>query len=68
MPASKRPHEEHHVNCSVCMKEVPASEANVREAEDYVMYFCGLDCLQAWEQEAGQSRPGPADSEGGQGR
>lgn len=55
------------MNCRVCMKEIPASEAKVREAEDYVMHFCGLDCLQAWEQEDSEARNEPG-GEGGRGR
>lgn len=36
------------VACTVCRHEVPASEAVVAEAVDYVVYFCGLDCYQRW--------------------
>ena len=36
------------VACELCLKEVPASEAVVPEAGDYVAYFCGLDCYQRW--------------------
>ena len=32
--------------CEECCKKIPYS----REAEDYVVYFCGLDCYQKWEQ------------------
>ena len=37
------------VECNVCMKEVPISEARVEEAADYVAYFCGLDCYEKWK-------------------
>ena len=37
------------VSCEVCMKEVPKSLAHTEEAEDYVLYFCGLDCFDKWE-------------------
>lgn len=40
--------EQQQVACEVCLKEVPASEATVPEATDYVVYFCGLDCYQRW--------------------
>lgn len=40
------------VSCSVCMKEVPQSEAKSAEAADYVRYFCGLDCYGRWRQDA----------------
>jgi hypothetical protein len=36
------------VECEVCLKEVPESEAVVPEASDYVVYFCGLECYQRW--------------------
>lgn len=36
------------VECSVCLNEVPISEARSAEATDYVAYFCGLDCYQQW--------------------
>lgn len=37
------------IQCHVCLKEVPASEAVSSEAEDYVLNFCGLDCFNQWE-------------------
>jgi hypothetical protein len=37
------------VSCKVCMKEVPRTEARSAEGRDYVWYFCGLDCFEAWE-------------------
>jgi len=36
------------VACEVCIKEIPVSEAKSDEAADYVRYFCGLDCYEAW--------------------
>ena len=36
------------IACEICMKEIPASEAASEEATDYVIYFCGLDCYDAW--------------------
>lgn len=38
-----------HVECNICMKEVPRSEAQVDEASDYVAHFCGLDCFDKWK-------------------
>ena len=40
------------VACTVCQKEVPASEAYVQEAGDYVYYFCGPDCFETWRRAA----------------
>ena len=39
------------VKCEVCLKEVPKSAAKNAEAQDYVAYFCGLDCYETWEEE-----------------
>jgi hypothetical protein len=38
------------VSCDVCQKEIPLSEANRFEAEDYVAHFCGLECFSTWKQ------------------
>lgn len=43
---------EEYVQCDVCMKEIPASEAKNFEAVDYVAHFCGLECYEKWMQEA----------------
>lgn len=32
------------VTCEVCLKTIPKSLAHTKEAEDYFLYFCGLDC------------------------
>jgi hypothetical protein len=40
------------LNCVVCLKEVPADAIAVTDAQDYVMHFCGLDCLEAWQKQA----------------
>ena len=37
------------VDCEVCLKEVPKSEATVPEAMDYVAHFCGLNCYEKWK-------------------
>ena len=37
------------VECNVCLKEIPKSEAKVEEATDYVAYFCGLECYEKWK-------------------
>lgn len=38
------------LDCEVCLREIPASEVLMEEAGEYVMYFCGLDCYQAWRE------------------
>lgn len=37
------------VRCAVCLKEVPADAIKVSDAQDYVHHFCGLDCLERWQ-------------------
>lgn len=36
------------IECSQCLKEVPASEAKNVEGVDYVAHFCGLECYDKW--------------------
>lgn len=36
------------VECEVCLKEIPVSEAKMDEAADYVHHFCGLECYARW--------------------
>lgn len=48
--------DEEHVNCDICMKEIPASEAKNAEASDYVAHFCGLDCYDKWKKKARQDK------------
>ena len=40
------------VSCAVCLKEIPADSIKRMESQDYVLYFCGLDCLEAWQKQA----------------
>lgn len=48
MTDAEKPNAEKIIPCEVCLKEIPASEAKIEEAEDYVRYFCGLDCYTKW--------------------
>jgi hypothetical protein len=57
----EKPHpvEPETVECAVCMKEVPASEAVSPEGEEYLVHFCGRECYAAWERErAGEVKEG----------
>jgi hypothetical protein len=36
------------VPCDVCQKEIPKSGALSAEVQDYVLYFCGVDCYEEW--------------------
>lgn len=48
-----------HVTCEMCLREVPASEAAVAEATDYVLYFCGLDCYETWKRQSDSNKAQP---------
>lgn len=39
------------VACTVCLEEIPISEAKSEEATGYVAHFCGLECYQQWHQQ-----------------
>lgn len=44
------------VSCQVCRKLLPADEAVVEEAKDYVHWFCGQDCYQHWQHDHDQGQ------------
>lgn len=50
------------VSCEECQKNVPLSEALTTEAQDYVLYFCGVECFELWRKKAerkyGKDKPG----------
>ena len=39
------------VACEICLNEVPHSEAQTAEVDDYVVHFCGLECYEQWSEE-----------------
>ncbi|HKK13434.1 MAG TPA: DUF3330 domain-containing protein [Gammaproteobacteria bacterium] len=39
------------VKCETCLREIPRSEATSVEAEEYTLYFCGIDCYQRWRRQ-----------------
>ena len=41
------------VSCVVCLKEMPVDAAKQADAQDYVHHFCGLECLEVWQKQAG---------------
>ena len=43
--------EQDQVECEVCLKEIPVSEAKSEEASGYVAHFCGLDCYDKWRKQ-----------------
>jgi len=38
------------IRCEICLAEIPQSEAVSAEAQDYVLYFCGLECYRTWSE------------------
>ncbi len=57
------PSSHQYVACAVCLKEIPHSEAKQFEAQDYVAYFCGLDCFDQWRRQhnTDEQTPPPTD-------
>jgi len=45
------PTDEQLVSCKLCLESVPLSESEISEAEDYVAYFCGLECYDVWKKQ-----------------
>jgi len=44
------------IQCEVCLKEVPASDAESSETADYVAHFCGLECYQQWHDKKDEAK------------
>jgi len=51
----ERPAAGKQVACEICLKEIPKSAARSTEVEDYVYYFCGLDCYAKWKEQNNKS-------------
>jgi hypothetical protein len=50
------------VHCKECQKEIPASENAQPEAQEYALYFCGLECFRKWQERAEKEiAPGSTD-------
>ena len=47
------------VSCDVCLTEIPETEARSAEGEEYVRYFCGLDCYERWRKKAADEEGRP---------
>lgn len=44
-----KPNFEHeHISCEICLKEVSSNTGKVSEVDEYIMYFCGLECYDKW--------------------
>ena len=57
MSKSEKPFEPENVECEICLKEIPLSEAKNAEAVDYVHHFCGLECYAKWKKKNGMLEP-----------
>ena len=56
MSTPKSTNSDTRVNCDICAKLVPASEATVAEAVDYFVHFCGLECYDLWQKKIRQDQ------------
>ena len=41
--------------CAVCGADIVPGQAKSVETQDYMLYFCGLDCYQKWRKEHDES-------------
>lgn len=57
MPTPLRPTTVATIQCGVCLKEIPVSEAKSAEAADYVRHFCGLACYDLWRKQTNHGQP-----------
>ncbi len=39
------------VACEICLTEVPLGDAHKAETDDYIVYFCGLECYRQWQKQ-----------------
>lgn len=47
-----RYHEDYSIiPCEVCLKEVPQDLAETENANEYILYFCGLECHGIWKKD-----------------
>jgi len=51
MPDNEKAIELEIVECEICLKEIPVSEAKMDEAVDYVHHFCGIECYARWREQ-----------------
>lgn len=54
MPDSTSPEYIAHISCEIFLESFPDSETKCAETEDYVAYFCGLDCYDVWVKQQSQ--------------
>lgn len=44
-------------HCAACGENLVPAQSQSVEVQDYVLYFCGLDCYQKWRHERGYAGP-----------
>ena len=54
MSAGDKPADAPNVRCEICKKEVSREEARHAEVDQYVFYFCGIECYDEWKCRAGR--------------
>ncbi|QKT02867.1 DUF3330 domain-containing protein [Ectothiorhodospiraceae bacterium 2226] len=52
-----QPKEPEHLSCAQCKKEIPASTVVTSEGGEYVLHFCGVECMDAWKREKNPQSP-----------
>lgn len=45
---SALPEDSQLIDFQTCLHSIPLSEAKSIEAQEYITYFCGLDCFDQW--------------------
>jgi hypothetical protein len=46
------------VACEICLTQIPHTEAQSMEGDEYVLFFCGLDCYDQWNREGDSEASG----------
>lgn len=54
MTTSEKLVEEELIECEICLREVPITEATNPEATDYVVHYYGLACYERWTSQDGR--------------
>ncbi|MDH3342980.1 MAG: DUF3330 domain-containing protein [Gammaproteobacteria bacterium] len=56
MNSHNQPAEIENVSCEICLREVPHSESQNAEVDDYVVNFCGLECYEKWQEQKAEEK------------
>jgi len=44
------------IECAICLEEIPGSTAKGSDAQDYMQYYCGIDCYKEWQDKQKDSK------------